>query len=264
MSSTLPVTAETEQPILLNSSKNNLSPSPFPAFRERKTRFRAPRSTIQVATDLPRPPSPPVKRYEASISRASDFACEVLGSVETTSGILTTAYTLWYPFGRCRKLCSISEASNTVMQRMGPMQPREYISIHLLITLFIMISTSFDLERAFESHLPTDSGLLLMLWARSTQQYDRFARKGSKSSLPNPTRSRLPSSTSLPNSATHLHDACNNSPDSEFRTRSTPRPPVSRITSSKKESSRDLKIRLLGIPKLSRRYLTFSSLPTVV
>ena len=141
MSSTLPVTVETEQPILLNSSKNALSPSPFPALRERKTRFRAPRSTIQVATDLPRPPSPPVRRYEASISRTTDFACEVLGSFEASSGNLTTAFPMWSPFWRCRKLCSISEASNTVMQRMGPMQPREYISIHLPITLFTMIST---------------------------------------------------------------------------------------------------------------------------
>lgn len=83
------------------------------------------------------------------------------------------------------------------------------------------------------------------------------------SSFPKPARSRFPNSTSLPNSATDAHDACSSSPESEFKTRSTPRPPVTFLRSVANEASRELNMWSRGIPALSMRYCTFSSDPTV-
>ena len=71
------------------------------------------------------------------------------------------------------------------------------------------------------------------------------------------------STLTFPRGAIHFQEACNNSPLKEFSKTSTPLPPVSRRTSGKKEASREWKICDLGIPKVSRKYATFSSLPTV-
>lgn len=113
------------------------------------------------------------------------------------------------------------------------------------------------------TYSPIFSGLCWVRCDMSTQQYDRFVKNVSMSSLPKPARSRFPSSISLPNSATHFHDACSSSPESEFRTMSTPRPPVSCIRSDTKDTSRELKMWFLGISKVSTRYCAFCVLPTV-
>ena len=97
----------------------------------------------------------------------------------------------------------------------------------------------------------------------STAQYDRFSKSDSIPSLPKPRRSRFPSSISLPNGATHFHDACSSSPESEFKTISTPRPRVSRIRSEANDPSRELNMCCLGISNLRLRCCTFSSLLTV-
>lgn len=148
ISSALPATEMTEQLMLRSSAKKPLSMSLFPALRERKIKFRAPLSTIQEATDLPRPPRPPVKRYEASGSKKNGFIDEVPGIVERSVGILTTAFPMWSPFWRYRKLCSMSLGSKTAIGRIGLMRPCEYISIHLLMTLKTLISTNFGSRRA--------------------------------------------------------------------------------------------------------------------
>ena len=60
--STRPGIAVTVQPMSSSSANNDRLASDRPAFRDRKVRLRAPRSTIHVAIDLPRPPTPPARR----------------------------------------------------------------------------------------------------------------------------------------------------------------------------------------------------------
>jgi hypothetical protein len=66
-------------------------------------------------------------------------------------------------------------------------------------------------------------------------------------------KSLLPISTILPNSATHFQDAWRSSPESEFRTTSTPLPLVSRMTSGRKDELRELKMWLRGMSKVLTR-----------
>lgn len=75
--------------------------------------------------------------------------------------------------------------------------------------------------------------------------------------------SLFPSSIIFPYSATHCHDVCSNSPDRLLSTKSTPLPLVAAFKAGKKDSSRELKIQSLGIPKVSTRYWAFCSLPIV-
>ena len=76
--------------------------------------------------------------------------------------------------------------------------------------------------------------------------------------------SRFPISIMAPSRATHFHEAASNSPDKEFRTKSTPEPWVASMMPCKKLLSRELNIRFLGMPNSFARNAAFSSLPTVV
>jgi hypothetical protein len=107
------------------------------------------------------------------------------------------------------------------------------------------------------------AGLFIPMCARSMPKYDRFSWKTSIASEPFPMRSRLPTSTMQPNSATHCQLACRSSPDREFKTTSTPLPFVATSTSRWKVMLRELKMCSRGMLNSRMRYWTLSSFPTV-
>ena len=82
-----PATAATTHPILSSSAKNVRSSSLRPALRERKTRLRAPCSTIHVAIDRPSPPRPPARRYDPLGFRANVLVDRTLVIVELSCGM---------------------------------------------------------------------------------------------------------------------------------------------------------------------------------
>ena len=67
----------------------------------------------------------------------------------------------------------------------------------------------------------------------------------------------------IPPSAMHRQDSSSRSPVREFNTTSTPLPPVARIRSMENSVDLDVKIRSLGIEKVSAMKVRFASVPTV-
>lgn len=73
----------------------------------------------------------------------------------------------------------------------------------------------------------------------------------------------LPISMNLPKAAQHFQFACKASPVSEFKTTSTPFPPVAAKTPERKLVLYDVKIFSLGTPGFFERCSAFSSVETV-
>jgi hypothetical protein len=120
---TLPQKAWTEHPWTLSSRKKFRSPSDFPAEGDRKMRFRAPRSTSQVETALPRPPRPPTRRYAASGRRWSSCLTAVTPSSCGFLGIVTTILPICWPFCMYLKASNIRVASKTSIGLIGSVAP---------------------------------------------------------------------------------------------------------------------------------------------